>query len=242
LQRTFVNVGIVWLMVTSDPGGEVNDIISGCLLHEPFEGRNTGLFWYLGFEHGRNKKLEEERSPEGLEEAKKGLSPPKNPLQKREKQSFWLLHILKTGQKRDNCQHTEKPIAAQSFKHPKNRCLLRFLAFWIAHSSCFLFQLFVPTVLKPQYQLSRLMARLCKYDLVVLDELGFIPFTPVGAQLLFQVCSALYERVALIITTNLRFAEWGSVMGGDERISAALLDRLTHRATILELVGTGVEY
>lgn len=84
-----------------------------------------------------------------------------------------------------------------------------------------------------EYQLSRLIARLCKYELVVLDELGFIPFTAVGAQLLFQLCSALYERVALIITTNLRFAEWGSVMGGDERMSAALLDRLTHRATII---------
>jgi len=71
---------------------------------------------------------------------------------------------------------------------------------------------------------------------------GFIPFTAVGAQLLFQLCSALYERVALIITTNLRFAEWSSVMGGDERMSAALLDRLTHRATILEFVGTSYRF
>ena len=93
-----------------------------------------------------------------------------------------------------------------------------------------------------EYQLSRLMTRLCKYELVVLDELGFIPFTAVGAQLLFQLCSALYERVALIITTNLRFAEWSSVMGGDERMSAALLDRLTHRATILEFVGTSYRF
>ena len=93
-----------------------------------------------------------------------------------------------------------------------------------------------------EYQLSRLMTRLCKYELIVLDELGFIPFTAVGAQLLFQFCSALYERVALIITTNLRFAEWSSVMGGDERMSAALLDRLTHRATILEFVGTSYRF
>jgi DNA replication protein DnaC len=69
------------------------------------------------------------------------------------------------------------------------------------------------------------MTRLCKQELIVLDELGFIPFTATGAQLLFQFCSALYERVALIITTNLRFAEWSSVLGGDERMSAALLDR-----------------
>jgi DNA replication protein DnaC len=92
------------------------------------------------------------------------------------------------------------------------------------------------------YQLSRLMTRLCKQELIVLDELGFIPFTAVGAQLLFQLCSALYERVALIITTNLRFAEWSCVMGGDERMSAALLDRLTHRATILEFVGTSYRF
>lgn len=93
-----------------------------------------------------------------------------------------------------------------------------------------------------EYQLSRLMTRLCKQELIVLDELGFIPFSAVGAQLLFQLCSALYERVALIITTNLRFAEWSSVMGGDERMSAALLDRLTHRATILEFVGTSYRF
>ena len=93
-----------------------------------------------------------------------------------------------------------------------------------------------------EYQLSRLMTRLCKHELIVLDELGFIPFTATGAQLLFQLCSALYERVALIITTNLRFAEWSSVLGGDERMSAALLDRLTHRATILEFVGTSYRF
>lgn len=93
-----------------------------------------------------------------------------------------------------------------------------------------------------EYQLSRVMTQLGKYELLVLDELGFIPFSPSGAQLLFQLCSALYERVALIVTTNLRFAEWSSIMGGDERMSAALLDRLTHRATILEFVGTSYRF
>lgn len=93
-----------------------------------------------------------------------------------------------------------------------------------------------------EYQLSRVMATICKQELIVLDELGFLPFTREGAQLLFQVCSALYERVAVIVTTNLRFAEWSSVMGGDERMSAALLDRLTHRATILEFVGTSYRF
>jgi DNA replication protein DnaC len=92
------------------------------------------------------------------------------------------------------------------------------------------------------YQLSRVMAGLCKLEVLILDELGFIPFTQTGAQLLFQLCSALYERVPVIITTNLRFAEWGTIMGGDERMSAALLDRLTHKATILEFVGTSYRF
>ncbi len=93
-----------------------------------------------------------------------------------------------------------------------------------------------------EYQLSRLIAQISKHELLVLDELGFIPFSPTGAQLLFQLCSALYERVAVIVTTNLRFAEWSSIMGGDERMSAALLDRLTHRATILEFAGTSYRF
>jgi DNA replication protein DnaC len=93
-----------------------------------------------------------------------------------------------------------------------------------------------------EHQLSRVMAQITRNELIVLDELGFIPFTQTGAQLLFQFCSALYERVSVIITTNLRFADWGSIMGGDERMSAALLDRLTHRATILEFTGTSYRF
>lgn len=93
-----------------------------------------------------------------------------------------------------------------------------------------------------EYRLSRFMNQALKHQLVVLDELGFIPFTDTGAQLLFQFCANLYERVALIITTNLRFAEWGRIMGGDEKLSAALLDRLTHRAHILEFVGTSYRF
>ena len=88
-----------------------------------------------------------------------------------------------------------------------------------------------------EYQLSRVMAQFGKLELLVLDELGFIPFTQTGAQLLFQVCSALYERVAVIITTNLRFAEWSTIMGGDERMSAALLDRLTHKGDHSRICG-----
>ena len=90
-------------------------------------------------------------------------------------------------------------------------------------------------------RLSRLLAQVGKHEVLVLDELGFIPFTATGAQLLFQLCSALYERVALIVTTNLRFAEWTSVLG-DERMTAALLDRLTHKAHILEFVGESFRF
>ena len=81
-----------------------------------------------------------------------------------------------------------------------------------------------------EHRLPRFLNAALKHQLIVLDELGFIPFTPTGAQLIFQFCSALYEQVALIVTTNLRFADWTQVFG-DERLTAALLDRLTHRAT-----------
>lgn len=79
------------------------------------------------------------------------------------------------------------------------------------------------------------------HQLIVLDELGFIPFSTTGAQLMFQFCSALYERVALIVTTNLRFADWTQVFG-DERLTLALLDRLTHKAHILEFVGDSYRF
>ncbi len=87
-----------------------------------------------------------------------------------------------------------------------------------------------------QHTLSKFIKTASQFRLIVLDELGFIPFSATGAHLIFQFCSALYEKVALIITTNLHFAEWTQVFG-DERLTAALLDRLTHRAHILEFVG-----
>jgi DNA replication protein DnaC len=92
-----------------------------------------------------------------------------------------------------------------------------------------------------QHHLPRFLAGLLKQHLIVIDELGFIPFTTSGAQLLFQVCSSLYERVALILTTNLRFADWTQVFG-DERLTGALLDRLTHRAHILEFMGESYRF
>jgi DNA replication protein DnaC len=92
-----------------------------------------------------------------------------------------------------------------------------------------------------EHRLHRVIAASLKQDLVVLDELGFIPFSPNAAQVLFTFCSELYERLALILTTNLKFADWMQVFG-DERLTAALLDRLTHHAHILELVGESFRF
>jgi DNA replication protein DnaC len=92
-----------------------------------------------------------------------------------------------------------------------------------------------------EHRLHRFIASALKLDLVILDELGFIPFSQNGAQALFTFCSELYERLALIITTNLKFADWVQVFG-DERLTAALLDRLTHHAHIIELLGESYRF
>lgn len=92
-----------------------------------------------------------------------------------------------------------------------------------------------------QHRLPKFLAAALKHNLIVLDELGFIPFSPSGAQLMFQFCSTLHERVPLIVTTNLKFADWTQVFGS-EQLTAALLDRLTHRAHILEFVGESYRF
>lgn len=92
-----------------------------------------------------------------------------------------------------------------------------------------------------EHRLHRFIAAALKLKLVVLDELGFIPLTSQGSQALFTFCSELYERLALIITTNLKFADWVQIFE-DERLTAALLDRLTHHAHIIELVGESYRF
>ena len=85
----------------------------------------------------------------------------------------------------------------------------------------------------PLFNLQRQLSRL---SLLIIDELGFVPLSPTGAELLFEVFSQRYERGSILATTNLPFDEWTEVFGS-ERLTGALLDRLTHHVHILEMNG-----
>lgn len=92
-----------------------------------------------------------------------------------------------------------------------------------------------------QHRLDRVLAQLDRFDLIIVDELGYLSFSRVGAELLFQVFADRYERGSLLITSNLPFGEWGSVFQG-ERMTAALLDRLCHRCHIFEMNGESYRF
>ena len=91
-----------------------------------------------------------------------------------------------------------------------------------------------------EHRLTRISDQALHHKLII-DELGYLPFSPTGAQLLFQFCSTLHERFSLLLTTNLPFSEWVHVLG-DERLTAGLLDRVTHKSYILEFVGESYRF
>jgi DNA replication protein DnaC len=92
-----------------------------------------------------------------------------------------------------------------------------------------------------QYRLERFLGQLDKLDLLAIDELGYLSFSRGGAELLFQIFADRYERASILVTSNLAFSDWGSIFQG-ERMTAALLDRFTHRCHIFEINGESYRF
>jgi DNA replication protein DnaC len=90
---------------------------------------------------------------------------------------------------------------------------------------------------REQRQVMRLESKIRKADMIIVDELGYLPMDTRGAEHLFGFFSQCYEQVSLIVTTNLPFAEWPSIFAGDARLAGAVIDRLTHRVHIVEIAG-----
>ena len=89
---------------------------------------------------------------------------------------------------------------------------------------------------RDERRLLRLQKQMVGYKLLIIDEVGFVPLSKTGAELLFELISQHYERAAILITSNLPFDEWTEAFGS-ERLTGALLDRLTHHVNILEMNG-----
>jgi len=89
---------------------------------------------------------------------------------------------------------------------------------------------------RDERKLLRFQKQIASYELLIVDELGFVPLSKTGAELLFEMLSQRYERGSTLVTSNLPFAEWTEVLGS-ERLTGALLDRLTHHVRILEMNG-----
>ena len=94
---------------------------------------------------------------------------------------------------------------------------------------------------RAEHRLDRWMKSFDKVDLLIVDELGYVSFGRVGAELLFQIFAERYERRSLLLTSNLAFSEWETIFQG-ERMTAALLDRLTHRCHIFEMNGESYRF
>ena len=89
---------------------------------------------------------------------------------------------------------------------------------------------------RDEKHLLRFQKLLASYELLIVDELGFVPLSKTGAELLFETFSQRYERASTLVTSNLPFEEWTEVFGS-ERLTGALLDRLTHHVHIIEMNG-----
>ena len=89
---------------------------------------------------------------------------------------------------------------------------------------------------RDEKRLLRFQKQIASYELLIADELGFVPLSKTGAELLFEILSQRYERGSTLITSNLTFQEWTEILGS-ERLTGALLDRLTHHVHILEMNG-----